>query len=485
MATIRVRFAPSPTGHLHVGGARTALFNWLFARQNNGVLVLRIEDTDLARSTKESEEVMLNDLKWLGLHWDEGPDKGGDFGPYRQSERLSIYREYADKLLAEGKAYHCFCTDEELEAHREQRRAEHQTPHYSGKCRQLSDAEKEKLKRAGRTPAIRFKASAEDINIKDLVRGNVTFPQGMIGDFIIMRSQGYPIYNFCVTIDDALMKISHVIRGEEHLSNTLRQIMLYKALGFPLPTFAHLSLILAGDRSKLSKRHGHSSLGQFEDKGYLPEAMINYLALLGWAPTTLSGDVEEMLSVEEITRQFSLEKVNKSPAVFDLDKLNFLSGHYIRRLPPEKTLELARPYLEQAGLVDENTDQAWLTEVVMELRGHLHCFSEITQHTDVFFKNELKPESDAEWEMLKAPGVTDLLSGLKGKLSGLTAISPEEFFALIKELKKEFGVKGKALFMPVRIALSGQQHGPDLGKLVSLVGPANCVKRIESALQNL
>ena len=485
MEQVRVRFAPSPTGHLHVGGARTALFNWLFARHHKGVLVLRIEDTDQARSTKESEELMLSDLQWLGIDWDEGPDKGGAYGPYRQSERLSIYQEHAQQLLDRGKAYRCYCTDEELEAHREQCKQNSQPPHYSGKCRKLAPEQREQLEAAGVPSVVRFKAVQEDISFQDLVRGPVTFPQGMVGDFIIIRSQGYPIYNFCVTLDDALMKITHIVRGEEHLSNTLRQIMIYDALDFPLPKFAHISLILGEDRSKLSKRHGHASLGKYIEQGYLPAALVNYLALLGWAPSELSAEVEEMLSVEELVRQFSLERVSKSPAVFGLDKLNFLSGHYIRGLSPERLLELATPYLVDAGLVNADTDQQWLTEVLLELRGQLNCLSEITLHTDVFFKETFAPAGDEEWALLRAEGVEALLEGLKVKLAARTALTASEFFALMKELQKEYGIKGKALYMPVRIALSGQQHGPDLGVVAALVGPQACIKRIEHTMHLL
>ena len=381
------------------------------------------------------------------------------------------------------KAYYCYCTDEELEAHREQCLASSKPPHYSGRCRDLSDTERKAFEAEGRPAAIRFKAKQEDITVKDLVRGTVTFPKGMIGDFIILRSQGYPIYNFCVTIDDALMEITHVIRGEEHLSNTLRQIMLYEALKFPLPIFAHLSLILGKDRSKLSKRHGHSSVDQYKKLGYLPKALVNYLALLGWSPTTLSEDVEEMLDVEEIIKQFSLERVSKSPGIFDLDKLNFLNGHYIRKLPEDKLLELTKPYLEKAGLV-ENRDDEWLTKMLMELRGHLNCLSEITEHTNVFYNNQPTPASNTEREIIKTQTAIKSLTSLKNKFSENPNITPEVFKTIIKEVGKENGIKGKDLYMPPRIALTGQQHGPDLGNFVSLVGSSSCIQRIDYTLSN-
>ncbi|MEM5770847.1 MAG: glutamate--tRNA ligase, partial [Bacillota bacterium] len=318
---VRVRFAPSPTGPFHIGGARSALFNWLIARQTGGKLILRIEDTDLERSSKESEENIKDALRWLGLNWDEGIDAGGDYGPYRQTERLDIYRKYTTELLATGKAYHCYCSEEELEDERRELTEKGETPRYLGKCRHLSAAEKEALCAQGRRPVVRFRVpEGEAIVFQDLVRGKVVFESDGIGDFVIVKSDGIPVYNYAVVIDDATMHISHVIRGEEHLSNTPRQLLLYKALGFTPPQFAHISLILGKDRTKMSKRHGSTAVEQYKNKGYLSAGLINFLALLGWSP----ADEREFFTLDELVRQFSLERVAKNPAIFDVDKLNFI-----------------------------------------------------------------------------------------------------------------------------------------------------------------
>ena len=326
---IRVRFAPSPTGPFHIGGARSALFNWLFARKMGGKLVLRIEDTDLERSSRESEENIKAALKWLGLNWDEGIDVGGEYGPYRQTERLELYKKYTDQLLAEGKAYYCYCTDEELEAERQALSAKGQMPRYMGKCRNLTSEQIEQYEAEGRKPTVRFRVPADQqILVRDMVRGDVVFDSNGIGDFVIVKSDGIPTYNYAVVIDDALMKISHVIRAEEHLSNTPRQCLIYDALGFTQPTFGHISLILGKDRTKMSKRHGATSVDQYRQLGYLPEGIDNFLALLGWAPNS----EQEIFSMEELIQAFSMEHVAKNPAVFEIDKLNWITQLYMRQL---------------------------------------------------------------------------------------------------------------------------------------------------------
>jgi glutamyl-tRNA synthetase len=323
---IRVRFAPSPTGSLHIGGARTALFNWLFARHHGGSLILRIDDTDLARSTEESTRGILSALRWLGLDWDEGPDAGGSYGPYFQSQRLELYTKIAQELVDQGRAYYCYCTPEELAERRKQAMAEGKAPRYDGRCRELTSQERIQKENEGHRPAIRLRIpDAGETVVQDFFRGDVVFANDVLDDFIIIKSNGMPTYNFACVVDDAKMQISHILRAEEHLSNTPRQILIYQALGYPLPIFAHVPMILAPDRSKLSKRHGATSVEEFRDMGYLPEALINYLALLGWSP---EGE-EEILSLPELVRQFTLERVGKTAAVYDVKKLTWMNGHYL------------------------------------------------------------------------------------------------------------------------------------------------------------
>ncbi|MFY9204018.1 MAG: glutamate--tRNA ligase, partial [Limnochordia bacterium] len=340
MNQVRVRFAPSPTGYLHVGGARTALFNYLYAKHHHGVFVLRIEDTDLARSTEASTRAILDSMAYLGLDWDEGPEKGGDYGPYFQSQRLELYKEYAEKLLSMGRAYECYCTPEELDQIRQEAAAQGRDPKYDGRCRNLTDTQRREFVRQGRKPVIRFKADFEGTTlVDDLIRGQVIFDNNQLDDFVIIKSDGMPTYNFAVVIDDALMRITHVIRGEDHLSNTPKQIQIYQALGFAVPQFAHIPMILGPDRTRLSKRHGATSVGQFQEEGYLAEAMVNYLALLGWA----YDDSQTIFSKTELIEKFSLSKVSKNPAVFDLAKLQWMNGVYIRELSLDELYQRTLP----------------------------------------------------------------------------------------------------------------------------------------------
>ena len=391
---MRVRFAPSPTGPFHIGGARSALFNWLLAKKNNGKFILRIENTDLDRSTIESEENIKDALKWLGITWDEGIDVGGDFGPYKQTERLDIYKEYTDKLLAEGKAYHCFCTDEELESERQTLMAQEKMPIYQGKCRNLTQEQKTELLAAGRKPTVRFKTPEnQQIIFDDMVRGTVSFDSNGVGDFVIVKSDGIPVYNYAVVLDDALMKITHVIRAEEHLSNTPRQIVLYEALEFKLPTFGHISLILGKDRTKMSKRHGATSVEQYRKLGYLPEAIVNFLALLGWAPDS----EQEIFSTEELINLFSMDRVAKNPAVFDIDKLNWLNSNYIKNAEAALILELALPHLVEAGYITADVDTATkndLIKFVDIIKEHLSFAAQVVEHVDVYFNEEFDFEND-------------------------------------------------------------------------------------------
>src|SRR5579872_4123070 len=347
---MRVRFAPSPTGHLHVGNVRTALFNWLLARGQHGTFILRIEDSDAERSTRESELAMVRDLKWLGLDWDEGPDVGGPCGPYRQSERLHLYGSYAKELLGAGAAYFCFCSPAELEANRQTALAAGRPVRYPGTCRNLSADRVQARLAAGDHPAIRFRVPPDrDVEFEDAVRGGVRFPAAVIGDPIIMRADGRPAYNFAVVVDDALMDVTHVVRGEDHISNTPRQILLYEALGFSLPIFAHLAMVMGPDHSPLSKRHGATSVEEFRLKGYLPEALLNYLALIGWSPRASEHD-DELLPIDELARRFSLDGVGHSAGVFDEEKLAWVNRHYLKIAEPTRVAELSVPFFNAAGV---------------------------------------------------------------------------------------------------------------------------------------
>ncbi|CDF58917.1 glutamate--tRNA ligase [Thermobrachium celere] len=481
----RVRFAPSPTGHLHIGGARTALFNYLYAKKTGGKFLLRIEDTDLNRSTEESEKVIIEGLKWLGIHWDEGIEVGGEHGPYRSTERVHIYNPYVQRLLDEGKAYLCYCSEEELEKEREEALKRGEMPRYSGKCRNLTKEDRERLEKEGRKPVVRFRVPENElIVVDDLVRGRVEFNSNDIGDFIIVKSDGIPVYNFAVTIDDYLMKITTVIRGEEHLSNTPRQILIYKALGFDIPKFAHVSLILGKDRTKMSKRHGSTWVEQYRDAGYLPEAIINFLALLGWSP---EGE-EEIFSMEELEKMFDINRVSKNPAVFDIDKLNHINGIYIRNANIDRIVDLAIPHLINGGFITEEfakSNREWITKVVETVRGGLSYVGEIVNHVGIFFGEEVKLENEEAQEVLKQEHVPALLDEFKNILLETEVVTIENAKDIMNEVKKRTGAKGKALFMPIRVAVTGQVHGPELVNILEILGKDMLIKRIEYVKQNL
>lgn len=482
---IRVRFAPSPTGYLHIGGARTALFNYLFAKSQKGTFVLRIEDTDLERSTAQYEQSILEELRWLGLNWDEGPLVGGDFGPYRQTERLEIYNQYIEQLIREGQAYYCFCSKEELEREREECLAKKETPKYSGRCRNLTSEQIEKYRAEGRVPVVRFRVpEKQTIVVDDLVRGKIDFDSDLIGDFVIVKSDGVPIYNFAVTIDDVTMKITHVIRGDDHVSNTPKQILIYNALNFPQPKFAHISMILGSDRTRLSKRHGATSLTHYRQMGFLPEALVNYLALLGWSP---EGD-QEFFSLEQLIEQFSLAKVAKNPAVFDNDKLKWMNGHYIRKIPLETVVNLALPYLQSAGYLPEQL--SWeqheqLTAFVNAARERLNVISEIMDYADVFYGDKLPELAEKEIGILKQPQVPQVFELIIGKLNQLINYSPESILNMLKETLKESKLGGKKVMMPLRVALTGRTTGLELYDIISILGKERSVERISQCLQNL
>ena len=482
---IRVRFAPSPTGPFHIGGARSALFNWLLAKKYNGKFVMRIEDTDLERSTKESEDNINAALKWLGLTWDEGVDVGGPYGPYRQTERLDTYRTYTEHLLAAGKAYHCYCSEDELEATRQTQQAKGETPRYSGRCRHLTEIEIAQFVAEGRKPTVRFHVlENKQIVFKDMVRDTISFDSNGVGDFVIVKSDGVPVYNYAVVIDDALMHITHVIRGEEHLSNTPRQVVLYEALGFTPPEFAHISLILAKDRSKMSKRHGATSVDQYRKLGYLPEAIVNYLALLGWSPV---GE-EEFFSLDELIEQFSMERVAKSPAVFDVDKLNYISAHYIKEASPEVVTELALPHLKAAGYIGDEISiekKKWLVAVVSVLQDHISHGAEIVNHIDIFFNDDIKFENEETAEIMRDTDIPQVMNSFREKLQVLEVVDAPAVKALLKSITKELKLGGKKVFMPIRVALTGKMHGPDLDKIIALIGRERILKRLVVTLNKI
>ncbi len=487
-----------------MGNARTALYNWLFARRHGGQFILRIEDTDLERSEARYEAQLIEDLRWLGLDWDEGPagpcragglseaEKGeekGDFGPYRQSERLQIYAEHTERLLAEGKAYRCFCTPEELEAERKLAAAEHRPQVYSGRCRALPPEEIEKNLAAGRPFAVRLKIGAEPLRFHDLVRGEVEFAAESVSDPILVRSAmggagglsvfevgsgfgGVPVYNYVVTVDDALMQITHVIRGDDHISNTPKQVAIYQAFGWPVPEFAHLSTILGADRERLSKRHGATSISTFRQMGYLPEALVNYLALLGWGA---EDGKTETFTLDELTQAFSLERVTPSPAIFDFDKLNWLNRHYLKLAAMERLAVLAWGYFADR-LPTRDTcpepERNWFARLLALLVPAVDHLDQLpSKAAPVFgFDPEVARAGEENAAILAADSARTVLAGLTGRVRAHTGpVTPQVFKAWMNEIKASTGVKGKELFHPVRIALTGAHSGPEFDKLIPLI----------------
>lgn len=481
---VRVRFAPSPTGYLHIGNARTALFNWLFARANKGVFILRIEDTDIARSREDYVGSIINDLKWLGLDWDEGPDKIGPFGPYRQSERLDLYREYASKLIGEGKAYHCYCSEDELKSRREKALKSGKPPKYDNRCRDLTKEEVENFKKKGIKPVVRFKVPDKKLLIKDIVRGEVEFDTSLIGDFVIMKSTETPSFNFAVVCDDCLMEISHIIRGEDHLPNTPKHTLLFEALGYSVPKFAHMSLTTAPGGDRLSKRTGATSIAWYREMGYLPEALANYLVLLGWSP----GDDREIMSRDEVISEFTLERLSKSSEALDPEKLDWLSGVYIRKADIEKLTRLSLPYLEKAKFIKDGASGAEfekLKDILAAVRDHLSNMSQIKEHAEIFFKDEFAIEDEEAKGVLKDPLSRKVLSAFLDKIADKDLkIDENGFNNLIKDIQHQTGVKGRPLYQPIRIAVTGQLHGPELKVIIPILGRESCTRRVKRAIRS-
>ncbi len=469
MTDIRVRFAPSPTGFIHVGNARTALFNWLFARQHKGAFVLRVEDTDVERSREEYEHRLLDDLRWMGLDWDEGPDAGGNFGPYRQSQRLDIYQGYARKLLQEGRAYFCFCRAEQLEQERKAALAGGVMPIYSGRCRILDPRQAEERIRNGENAAIRLKVPDEGlIGYEDLIRGHLEFDLKLIGDPVIVRSSGLPAYNYAVVIDDDLMKITHVIRGEDHISNTPRQILVYNALGLEPPQFAHLAMVMGKDNSRLSKRHGATAVDQFAKEGYLAPAFFNYLALLGWAPP----EGKEVLEKSELLELFDLRKVSRSAAIFDYEKLHWINRQHMRKLEPAEKAQKAFPFLARAGILPESMTAAhwnWLEKAVESLIEGADKLSDLPQKFSLLF-DFAPPAMDEETKSILSPeSASKIVAAFARKLEQVGALDYQKYGAIIEDIKRETGLKGKNLFHPLRVALTARSSGLELDKFIPLV----------------
>ena len=482
MDQVRVRFAPSPTGYLHVGSSRTALFNYLFAKHHNGVFVLRIEDTDLARSTEASTQAILDGMKYLELFWDEGPEVGGDYGPYFQSQRLDLYREYADKLLEAGRAYQCFCTPEELDQIRKEAVEQGRDPKYDGRCFHLSDAERQQFIEQGRKPVLRFKAEYEGTTVvEDLIRGKVTFDNNQLDDFVIVKSDGMPTYNFAVVVDDALMRISHVIRGEYHLSYTPKQIQLYEALGFPVPKFAHIPMILGPDKTLLSKRHGATSVTQFRDEGYLPDAMVNYLALLGWS----YDDSQTIFKRDDLIRKFALEKVSKNPAVFDITKLQWMNGVYIRDLSLDEFYQIALPLFQSWGYISEEVtseEESRLKAILAILQERVKLLSELKEASYYFFEDELRYNEKALNKVLFKEGAAEVLNALLPELLNVKAYTQENLEPLFRKVQEQFDCKLAAVIQPVRVAVTGTNVSPGIYEVLALLGRAKTCERIKDAL---
>jgi len=485
---IRVRFAPSPTGPLHIGGSRTALFNFLYAKKNHGQFILRIEDTDTKRSEQKWTEEIISELKWLGVDWNEGPDIGGDFGPYKQSQRLDIYEKYLKQLLDEGKAYYCFCTEEELEKKRQEQMDRGLAPKYDGTCTHLSKEIIGKNISEKKPSVIRFKVENKKVKFKDLIRGEIEFDTTLLGDVVIAKDLKTPLYHFAVVVDDYLMEISHIIRGEEHLPNTPRQILLQQALSFYQPEYAHLPLMLNTDRSKMSKRQGDVALSDYHKNGYLSEALVNFMVLLGWNP----GTEKEIFSMAQLEKEFSVEKVQKAGAVFNLQRLDFLNGTYIREKSIDKLSALCVPYLKEAGLLVEGQVSAATLQKIVEIsRTRMKKLSEISALSDFFFQNKLIYDKDLlQWQDMAEGDIKDSLIFSEKTLSDakkweLKDLENELFSASAKfNATKGYPEKNKgALLWPLRAALSGKKMSPSPFEIAYILGREKTLKRIANAIK--
>ncbi|GIO28799.1 glutamate--tRNA ligase [Ornithinibacillus bavariensis] len=483
---VRVRYAPSPTGHLHIGNARTALFNYLYAKHFNGKFIIRIEDTDEKRNVEGGEESQLKFLKWLGVDWDEGADVGGNYGPYRQMERLDIYNKYVNELLEMGLAYKCYMSEEELEQEREEQIAKGQAPKYSGKHRNLTPEQIAAFEAEGRKPSIRFRVPDNVTYVfDDIVRETIKFESSDIGDWVMVKKNGVPTYNFAVAIDDHLMNITHVLRGEEHISNTPKQLMIYQAFGWEAPKFGHMTLILNENRKKLSKRDSHiiQFIEQYKNLGYLPEALFNFIALLGWSPV---GE-EEIFSQEKLVEIFDPERLSTSPAIFDVQKLKWMNNEYIKATDLDKVIELAMPHLIDAGRIPENMDEEtriWAEKVIGLYREQLRYGEEIVELSEMFFSKTVQYDEEAK-AILAEEQVPEVLQVFTDKLIHLDEFNKDTIKDQIKATQKETGHRGKKLFMPIRVATTGQTHGPELPLAIELLGKEVILERLDTLLKEL
>lgn len=482
--SVRVRFAPSPTGYLHIGGARTALYSYLYAKARGGRFVLRIEDTDLERSKREFEDSQIADLEWLGLVADESPQKPGEFGPYRQSERLEIYKEKAWELVNKGLAYPCFLTQEELDKLSAKAEAEKKAPHaYHGQYRDADLSESQKRIESGESYVIRFKNPQKPYAFNDLVRGEVSFQEDMVGDFVILRASGMPVYNFCCTVDDHLMQISHVIRAEEHLNNTLRQLMLYEAFVATPPEFAHVSLLVGEDRQKLSKRHGATSVSQYKEQHYMPEALVNYLSLLGWS----HPEEKDIFELDEIIPLFDLSRFSKSSALYDVQKLNFFNEQHMRKLSDEDWLVKVEKALPSESVFHAQTSE-WKMTFAQLYKEKIQLACEAQAKVEAVFQEQVSLEDEDLKEALSwetTPALFQYISDQVALVSEDQKIAVETLEDWMAHLKKELKIKGKPLFMGTRAVLTGQTHGPDLKLLVTLT-PVRVLKaRLSQVAQAL
>jgi glutamyl-tRNA synthetase len=482
LAQVRVRFAPSPTGYLHIGGARTALFNYLFAKHNGGKFVLRVEDTDTERTVEDSAEKMMQAFRWLGLQWDEGPIVGGPAGPYYQSQREDLYRKYAESLVSKGFAYRCYCTPEELKAERQQAIAEKRPAVYSGRCRNLTPEQVAQYEAEGRKPTIRLVTpDTGSTVVHDLVHGEVAFPNEELSDWIIIKSDGFPTYNFACVIDDWLMGITHVIRADEHLSNTPKQMLVYKALSAPMPKFAHVPMILAPDRSKLSKRHGAQTVEEFREKGYFPEAILNYIVLLGWTPP---DSEKEILSLDEMIEAFDLSRVSSTASVYDTTKLTWMNGYYMRMLSSDELLARYFPAAVSAGLgTREELSQKkdWLKRVALSLQERAKTMPEMVESSRFYFTAPSEYEPKGERKYFTKPGVSSLLRKGAHVLSQLTDWNAEAEEKAYRDLIEKEGIKAGEIIHPTRLALTGKTAGPSLFEIIDILGKDEVVSRLNAA----
>ena len=477
---VRVRYAPSPTGHLHIGGARTALFNYLFARHHGGKFIVRIEDTDTERNIEAGELSQLDNLKWLGIDYDESVDIGGPYGPYRQMERLDIYTKHAQEMLDGGHAYKCFCTTDQLEAEREKQKASGiAAPMYGGTCRNLTADEVAEKEAAGIPHTIRMRVPENvTYKVEDLVRGTVAFESKDIGDWVLVKANGIPTYNFAVVFDDHFMKISHVFRGEEHLTNTPKQLMIFDVFGWEYPRYGHMTLIVNEDRKKLSKRDESiiQFISQYKDLGYLPEAMFNFFALLGWSP----GGEEEIFSHDELVKLFDESRLSKSPSMFDKQKLTWMNNQYIKKMSLDEVVDFVLPHLQEAGLVNkEMTDDesAWARDLIALYHDQLSFGAEIVELSAQFFTDELEYDEESQ-AILAGEQVPEVMTSFQAQLEALETFDAASIKDAIKAVQKETGHKGKNLFMPIRVVTTGQMHGPELQSSIALIGKEKSIARV-------